>query len=208
MQDLLIVGAGGFAELARYYFTREGGLRVVAHVAESGPMGSVAGVPVLDPEQAARAFPAGDHGVFVALEDNRERGRAMAAMRARGYELASHVSPKARVGRDLELRPNVMLMERVGIHPFVEIGEGTIVWSGARIGFHGSFGCCCWIEGALLGESVRVGDRTSIGINATILPFLEIGPDNRVGPATVVTGDTGPGEVHDRPPTAATPGIR
>ena len=69
MARLVIFGAGDIARLAHYYFTRDSGHEVVAFAVdrEYRTVDSLAGLPVLDVDEACRRFPPGECQAFVAL---------------------------------------------------------------------------------------------------------------------------------------------
>ena len=195
MRKLVIFGARGFAEIAHYYFTSDGDASVAAFTVD-GPYlqeASFKGLPVVPFEEVERRFPPADYGMFIAMgvhRVNRTRAAKAAAAEAKGYRLASFVSSRADVARDLEVRPNTMIMERAGIQPFVRIGRNTIIWSATRIGFHTRIGDHCWIVCPIFGEAVTVGDYSFIGLNATIAPRISIGRANVIGAGAVILKDT------------------
>ena len=60
--------------------------------------------------------------MFVAMgiqKVNQHRAAKAAAAEAKGYTVASFLSPKAKVAPDLVLRPNTFVMEEAFIQPFV-----------------------------------------------------------------------------------------
>jgi hypothetical protein len=103
-RKLVIVGDSAFAEIAREYFDADTGYEVVAFSVETPFLKreTLHGLPVLPFETLEqRCDPAG-HDVFVACtytQLNRLRARLAAAARARGYKLASYVSPRPSCGR-------------------------------------------------------------------------------------------------------------
>lgn len=196
MNDLVIFGTGRYAELAHYYFTRDDGRRVVAFTVDAAYVRepTFQGVPVVAFEDIEAAGYGPDRcEMFVAMgiqEVNQQRARKVREAEARGFRLASHLSPRAWVAPDLVLAPNSMVMEYAALHPFVEIGRNCVVWSNTRIGFHTRVLDHCWIVAPVIGESTTIGEYTFVGINATIGPFANIGRSNVIGAGAVVLGDT------------------
>lgn len=207
MTDLVIYGNGDFAELAHYYFSNDSHYRVRGFCVDAAYLDAdrFDGLPLVAVDEAAKAFPSSSHHMFVALGIrgvNAARAAKVAEARALGYELASFLSSKAGVPPDLVVPANSMVMEYVGIHPRVGLGENTIVWSGSRLGFKSRVGDNCWIVSALLGEQVVVGDNTFIGLNATIAPKVRLGQRNIVGAGAVVTQDSADDAVYRGPVSA------
>ena len=201
MTKLVIFGARGFAELAHYYFTHDSGYTVAAFTVDGAYLQETTfcGLPVVPFEEVTRVFPPREHEMFVAMgmqKVNRQRAAKVAEAGAQGYRLASFLSSRATVPADLQLRPNTMIMESARIHPFVEIGSDTIIWSETRIAFRTRIGDHCWIVSALFGESVEVGDYSFIGLGATIAPFVRIGDSNVIGAGALILKNTQPDEVY------------
>ncbi len=208
MKKLVIFGAKGFAEIAHYFFTHDSAYAVSAFTVDAPYVkeATFKGLPVVAFEEVEKHFPPGDHGMFVALGIqgvNTLRAAKVAEAEAKGYRLASFVSSKASVNSDLVVRPNTMIMECVWIHPFVEIGRDTIIWSASRIGFHTRIGDHCWIVSPIFGESVTVGDYSFIGLDATIAPHVSIGKSNIIGAGALILKDTKDFEVYKGHPSTA-----
>jgi sugar O-acyltransferase (sialic acid O-acetyltransferase NeuD family) len=200
MRKLVIFGARAFAEVAHHYFTREGGRSVAAFTVDGSYLEapSFRGLPVVPFEEIEQRFPASEHEVFVAIGYhgmNRERADRMAAVEAKGYRLASFVSARADTPPDFVVEPNVMIMERAFLQPFVEVGRGSILWSTTRVGFRTRIGAFCWVVCPIFGESVELGDYSFVGLNATIGPGIKIGKANVIGAGSLVLRSTADGEV-------------
>ncbi|HEX4073752.1 MAG TPA: acetyltransferase [Planctomycetaceae bacterium] len=201
MGKLVIFGAKAFAEIAHYYFTHDSAHTVAAFTVDAAYLteSNYKGLPVVPFEEVERSFPPGEHDLFVAIgfnQVNQLRAHKVAQAEAKGYRLASFVSSKADVAKDLILHPNTMIMERAGIQPYVQIGKNTVIWSETRIGFRTRIGNHCWITCALFGESVTVGDFSFVGLNATVAPFVSIGQRNIIGAGALVLHDSKPGEIY------------
>jgi sugar O-acyltransferase (sialic acid O-acetyltransferase NeuD family) len=201
MRDLVIFGASAFAEVAHYYFANDSEHRVVAFSVDGAFVEEphFHGLPVVPAEEIEKSHPPDRFGMFVAMgyhELNQQRARKVAWAEARGYRLASFLSSKADVGRDLVLEPNTMVMERCVLQPFVKVGRDCILWSTTRVGFHTRFEDHCWVVCALFGESVTVGEGTFVGLNATLAPGISIGKGNVIGAGALVMKSTRDFEVY------------
>jgi acetyltransferase-like isoleucine patch superfamily enzyme len=60
-----------------------------------------------------------------------------------------------------------------------------------------------WITSAVIGESVRIGECTFIGLNATVAPFVQVGSHNLIGAAALIAQDTKDHEVYRGPRSRA-----
>lgn len=197
-QKLIIVGDSLFAEIAHEYFTYDSDYDVVAFSveAEYRKQETFRGLPVVPFEDLAAHYDPASHSVFAAItypQVNRLRERLAMQAKAKGYPLASYVSSRAFVWRNVELGEHVFIFEDNTVQPFVKIGSGCILWSGNHIGHHTTVGDWVFIAShAVISGSVTIGDRSFIGVNATIVNDIEIGEDNWLGPHVVITRSTEP----------------
>ena len=81
-------------------------------------------------------------------------------------------------------------MDQVNIHPWVQIGANTIIWSNSRIALKVRIGDHVWITSAVVGDSATIGDYTFVGLNAMVAPFVKVGSHNLLGAASVILQDT------------------
>jgi sugar O-acyltransferase (sialic acid O-acetyltransferase NeuD family) len=196
MKDLVVFGTGQIADVVHYYFTEEAGRKVVAFTVDSSYLkgDQHLGVPVVPFEELNAHFPPDTHELFVAIsyhKVNKAREAKVHEAEAKGYLLASHVSPRATVWPKFKLNPNTIIMENNVIQPYVTVGRNVIMWSGNHVGHHSSIADHCFIAShAVISGSVTIGEGTFIGVNATIRDNVRIGAHNVVGAATLILADT------------------
>src|SRR4051794_26984894 len=144
-----------------------------------------------------------EHSVHVAityLQFNRVRARLAAQARARGYALASYVSSRAFVWRNVELGEHCFVFEDNTIQPFARIGSGVVLWSGNHVGHHSRIGDNCFVSShVVISGGVEVGDNTFLGVNATLVNDITVGSDCWIGPAVTLTRDAAPGSFYTPP---------
>lgn len=197
-QKLVIVGDGLFAEIAHEYFEHDSPYEVVGFSVEQAYLEKqeLRGLPVVPFEQLEEHFAPGDHDVFCALtytQVNRLRQRLSGEAKAKGYALASYVSSRAFVWRNVELGEHVFIFEDNTVQPFVKIGDNCVLWSGNHIGHHSTVEDNVFIAShAVISGNVTVGHNSFIGVNATLVNNITIGPDNWIGPHVIITRDTDP----------------
>jgi sugar O-acyltransferase (sialic acid O-acetyltransferase NeuD family) len=195
-RPLVIFGAGQVAEVFHYYVTHEAGRRVAAFTVDGQYLtgDSCLGLPVVEFESVERRFPPSEYDMLVAVsfkEVNRARQRKAAEATAKGYALASHVSPKAVVWSEFKAHPNTFIMENNVIQPYVTIGRNVILWSGNHIGHHTEIADNCFIAShVVVSGNVRIGENTFIGVNATLRDNIVVGKFNVIGAAALVLKDT------------------
>ena len=199
---LVLVGDSLFAQIAYDYFTHDSAYEVVAFAVERDyrKRDELFGLPVVDFEAIAERYPPGEHSVYVALvytQLNRLRARLMAAAKELGYPLASYVSSRAFVWRNVELGEHCFIFEDNTVQPFVRLGDNVVLWSGNHIGHHSRIRDNVFISShVVVSGSVDVGENSFLGVNSTLVNDITIGRDTWLGPQVTITRDTLPGSVY------------
>ena len=140
-QKLIIGGDSLFAEIAHEYFTYDSRYEVVAFTVEQAfrTRDTFRGLPVVAFETVQDVYDPADHDFYAALtyaQVNRLRQRIAAEAKAKGYALASYVSSRAFVWRNVELGEHCFIFEDNTVQPFVTVGSNVVMWSGNHIGHH------------------------------------------------------------------------
>jgi sugar O-acyltransferase (sialic acid O-acetyltransferase NeuD family) len=195
-RKLVIVGDSAFAEIAREYFDADTGYEVVAFAVETPYLKreSLHGLPVLPFETLEQRLDPARHDVFVACtytQLNRLRQRLAADAKARGYKLASYVSPRAFVWKNVELGEHCFVFEDNTVQPFVRIGENVVLWSGNHVGHHTAIEPHVFVSShVVISGFCSIGAHSFLGVNATIANNVRVGADNWIGPNVAVMKDT------------------
>jgi sugar O-acyltransferase (sialic acid O-acetyltransferase NeuD family) len=201
-RQLVIVGDSAFAEIAHEYFDADSDYRVVGFAVESAYLkrSELHGLPVVAFEELEQHFPAADHEVFVATvytQLNRLRTRLAQAAKGRGYRLASFVSPRAFVWRNVKLGEHCFVFEDNTVQPFVTIGDNVVLWSGNHIGHHSVVESNCFVSShVVISGFCTIGANSFLGVNATVANNIKVGRDNWVGPNTALMKDTPDGALY------------
>lgn len=204
-KPLVIVGDSLFAEIAHEYFNYDSDFEVVAFAVEEQfrNRSMFRGLPVLPFESLDEELDPSQHSVYAAItygKVNRLRARLAAEAKAKGFALASYVSSRAFVWRNVQIGEHAFIFEDNTVQPFVTIGRNCVMWSGNHIGHHSTIGDDVFIAShAVISGSVTVQNNTFIGVNATLVNDIEIASDTWVGPAVTLTRSTEPDSVW-RPP--------
>jgi UDP-3-O-[3-hydroxymyristoyl] glucosamine N-acyltransferase len=141
MKPLVLFGTGHLAELTERLFATEGNRDVVALTLDRAYLqaSESADRPVVPFEDLAEHFPPDQVDLFVAVGPtggNGLRARVHAAAVEAGYTLASHLSPAAHVADDFKLQPGTFVFPGVRLDPFVQAGEGVMLWPEVLISHH------------------------------------------------------------------------
>lgn len=195
-EKLVIVGDSAFAEIAREYFDYDSDYEVVAHAVEQSYLtrDELNGLPVVAFETLEQQFSPAGHSVYVAVtyaQLNRVRARLAAAAKAKGYALASYVSSRAFVWRNVRLGEHVFIFEDNTVQPFVEIGSNVVLWSGNHIGHHSVVRDDVFISShVVVSGFTEIGANCFLGVNSSIANNIKLGADNWVGPGMAIMKDT------------------
>ena len=167
---------------------------------------SFRGLPVVAFEEVEKRYPPDDHDLFVAVglrDVNRVRAAKLLQAEKKGYRLANYVSSRAMVPAGFQAGPNTWIMEGAHVHPFATLGRNVILWSTSVVGVKSRIGDHCWISGAIVGDSVTVGEGSFLGLGAVLASFTTVGKNNVIGAGAVIVKDTNDFEIYRGP--ASTP---
>jgi sugar O-acyltransferase (sialic acid O-acetyltransferase NeuD family) len=200
--DLVIVGAGEFAEIAYEYFTHDSPLRVVGFAVERAYLqrNELFGLPVVAFEEIEQHFPTATHQAFVAITNtqlNRVRARLFHATRAKGYRLATYVSSRAFVWHNVQLGENCFIFENNVVQYHVQVGDNVIMWSGNHVGHRTRIVDHTFLTShVVISGYCEVGRNCYFGVNASVADHIQIGEDCVIGMGAVVVRPTDAGMVY------------
>lgn len=195
MKSLVVVGTGPFAEIAALYFETFQRREIVAHAVSERPVGqrSFRGRPLVDFPQLLEEYPPDRVDCFVAIgyrNMNRHRMRVAEHLMSDGYNLATFVHPSVNIWPDSRIGTNVFIFEDNTVQPFVDIGDGSVLWSGNHIGHHSVVGRYVFIAShVVVSGSCRIGDGVFLGVNSTIHDGVTIGEFALIGAGALISRD-------------------
>lgn len=201
-KKLVIVGDSSFAEIAYEYFTYDSNFVVAGFAVERShrTRETLFDLPVVDLESVEKIFPPEEHMAFVALTYkmlNRIRGRLFFTMKDKGYSLATYVSSRAFVWRNVKLGENAFIFEGNVIQPFSSIEDNVILWSGNHIGHHSVVRKNCFISShVVISGYCEIGENSFLGVNSTIANNIILGKDSWIGPGVTISKNTKSREVY------------
>jgi sugar O-acyltransferase (sialic acid O-acetyltransferase NeuD family) len=202
MAEIVILGAGDIARLARHYFETDSTHRVVAFAVDAAyrKAETFQGLPLVPFEQVDALYPPARYQMFVAVGYtgmNQGRAAKYAEAKARGYTLVSYVSSRCTyLATDLP-GDNCFILEDNTIQPFVRIGSNVTLWSGNHIGHDAIIEDHVFVTShVVVAGHVRVGAYSFLGINATLRNGITIAPRTLLGGGAVVMADTAEDSVH------------
>jgi sugar O-acyltransferase (sialic acid O-acetyltransferase NeuD family) len=206
---LIIIGDSAFAEIAYEYFTFDSNYEVVAFSVERAYIkrNELFGLPIIPFEDLETHFDPKEHKVFVALtyaKLNSVRTRLCAEAKAKAFQLASYISSKAFVWKNVKVGENCFIFEANVIQPFAKIGDNVILWSGNHVGHHSEIKDNCFISShVVISGFVQIGKNCFLGVNSSVANNLTIANDCVIGAGAVVIKDCEKGKVYVGNPARA-----
>jgi sugar O-acyltransferase (sialic acid O-acetyltransferase NeuD family) len=200
-KKLIIVGDSAFAEIAREYFDVDTDYQVVAFAVEEAYLkqNELHGLPVVAFERLPALYAPQEHDVFAAVTYtglNRLRERFVREAKTKGYRLASYVSPRAFVWRNVRIGEHVFIFEDNTVQPFVELGNNVVLWSGNHVGHHSKLRDNIFVSSqVVISGYCDIGENSFLGVNASIANNVTVARDNWVGPGVTLMRDTEPGNL-------------
>ncbi len=206
---LIIVGDSAFAEVAYEYFMCDSPYDVIAFSAEREHIKNTTllGLPVVPLEELENLYNPAKYSVFVAItytQLNRLRTRLYNMVKDKGYKIASYVSSKAFVWRDVKIGENCFIFENNTVQPFVRVGNNVILWSGNHIGHHSTIKDNCFLSShVVVSGFTEIGENCYLGVNSTIAHNLKIAKNCFIDAGTVILKNTEEGKIYRGNPAEA-----
>jgi sugar O-acyltransferase (sialic acid O-acetyltransferase NeuD family) len=207
-KKLIIVGTSLFAEIAYEYFTHDSEYEVVAFSVEESflKQDTCFDLPVVAFEKLEELYDPSTYYVFVALtyqQLNRVRTRLYQAAKLKGFQIASYISSKSFVWRNVSVGENCFIFEDNTIQPFVSIGNNVILWSGNHIGHHSKIRDNCFISShVVICGNCDIGENCFLAVNSVVANDLIVGEDCFINSNAAVMKNTKAREVYN--PAAST----
>jgi len=188
--------------VAHEYFSTDSNYEVAAFSVEKDflKQKTLAGLRVIPFETLEVEFSPAEYEVFVAVsygQLNRLRARLVAEAKAKGYRLASFVSPHAFVWKNVVIGEHCFIFEDNTLQPFVRIEDNVVLWSGNHIGHHSTIRKNCFIAShVVVSGYCEIGENSFLGVNSTIANNVRIGRDNWIGPGITIAKSTEDGAMY------------
>ena len=198
--SVVIFGTGKAAEMAFKYMERDG-IKIASFTADKEFIkdSELFGRSLIPFESVEKTFPPSEFQMLVAIGHTRLnalRKEKFNAAKAKGYQLASYISPDNHVWENAKFGDNCLVLENQVIQPNVNVGDDTVIWSGNHFGHDVKIGNHVFIAShAVIGGGASIGDNCFIGMNATIRNHVNIAPNCLIGAGALILKDTKEGDV-------------
>lgn len=208
-KQLVIAGDSAIAEVAYEYFTHDSEYTVAAFAVnrEYRTRDALFGVPVVAWETIRDTHPPSEFSAFAAFSYaklNRLRTRFYREAKDMGYPVASFISTKAFIWRNVTIGENCFIFEHNVLQPFVRIGDNVTLWSGNHIGHHTRIRDNCFLAShVVVSGFCDIGENCFMGVNATVANNVTIAPNTLIGAGAMILRDTEEGKIYGAKGTAA-----
>ncbi len=140
MTDIVIFGAGQFAEVLTVYLEQDTNDKVVGYTVDNlyCSTDTFNGLPLVAWENLESHFPPSQVQLLGPISyrgANRFRKDRFLEGKSRGYAFYTFIHPSAYIYSN-KIGENVIILEGNTLQPFVEIGDNCILWSHNHVGHH------------------------------------------------------------------------
>ncbi len=201
-EKLVIIGDGETGELAYEYFTADTNFEVVAFSAEKKCLKNqtLFGLPVVPLEELEKAYSSKDCKVFIAVSYtmlNRLRAKLLRIAKDKGFNPCSYISPRAFIGKGVEIGENCFVFEGVTIQRGAKIGDNVTIWTGSSVAHRSIVGDNCFIASHVaISGFCNIGENCFLGVNSCVSDKIIIAKDTIVGAGAVVVKNTESGKIY------------
>ncbi len=195
-EKLVIVGAGETALLAYEYFTHDSKYEVVAFCVERQFLKTetLEGLPVITFEELPARYNPQHFQAFVAIsytQLNRGRTRLYQACKQMGFRMASYISSKAFVWRNVTIGDNCFILENNVLQYSVKIGNNVTLWSGNHVGHQSTIHDNVFVAShVVISGYCEVGESCFLGVNSCLGDNIKVAPDCVIGAGALVLKNT------------------
>ena len=190
---LLLYGNRPLAAMLYLDAQQHPSIDVVAFVVDqkyTDPSGHFMGLPQVAFETVEQHYPPQDYWMITLDGTLPKTALLTDKAKAKGYRLASYISPKAVISQDIELGENSVIYELAYVGYGVKLGSSVLIRQHVYLGHESAIG-----DNVTLNPSSRCGgycvvkDNAFIGIGATVIDHRTIGKSSVVGAGSVVIKD-------------------
>ena len=188
--SLYIIGAGGHGKVVADAALLMDQWQSIAFLDDHKIGQDILGLKVVGGSQDYHALDPNDAEFIVAIGDNATREQIENQIKIDGYRLATVIHPSAVIGREVSIGEGTVIFAQVVVNPSTAIGKGCILNTACSVDHDNHIGNFVHLSpGVRLAGTVSVGERTWLGINATVINNCSIASDAVIGASTVCIGN-------------------
>ena len=193
-KKLLIFGDGEIADLAFFYFSKEGRYEISAFIVDNPKQEKFKNLPLLSTDDLENNFSNQEYLIHVALSYrnlNKNRQEKFKYFEGKNYEFASFVSENSTILTEKKnLGRNLFILEEQSIQTGVKIGDNVMIWSNNHIGHNSLIGNHTYISSNVtISGHCEIGERCFFGVNSCLSDFCKIGNDCFITMGSIVNSN-------------------
>ena len=190
MKDkLLIIGASGQGKDAVDIAIKMKKWETIAFLDDNETVKTCMGLPIIGRIDDSFRYKE-EADFFVAIGNNSMREKIQEKLKLDHFSIVSLIHPGSTIGMDTEIGRGTIIKAGAVINSATKIGSGCIINTNSTIAHDNLIEDYIHISpGANLGGTVRIGKRSWICINSTVINNISICNDCKIGAGTVVVKD-------------------
>lgn len=191
-EDIIIVGAGGHAQIVIDIIEKQGKYNIVALIAGSSEKkNNLFGYPIkIGDDQLELLFKQGITNIAIGIggfRDNTVRIEVFERVKKIGFNLPPIVHPNAVLGKSVVIGEGSVVFAGVVLNPLVTIGINSIVATSSSVDHESNIGNHVLISaGVTIGAFATIGDCTLIALGAKVISGINISNNVLVAAGSVV----------------------
>ncbi|ERL99461.1 sugar O-acyltransferase, sialic acid O-acetyltransferase NeuD family [Rhodobacteraceae bacterium HIMB11] len=194
MTDIVIIGAGETARMAKHYFEQNKEQNIIYYVDENIEEDSeFLGRPLLTENSFQNLCKPHEVKLFIAIGSeklNTSRERLFVKYSELGFDFANCLSKDCIIPDDVILGSNVFIQELNNIQSGCSIGDNTIIWAKNHIGHNSQIGRNCFItSGVTISGNVTIGDNCFLGVNCAVADEIVVDSHCFIGMGAMIMKD-------------------
>lgn len=195
MQKIVIAGIGENAALAYEFFTYDSEFEVIAFCVNEAyrKVTEFCDCPVVSIEEVENKYPPEEFYMFVALGSgqlNRNRTKVYKELKEKKYQMASYISSRALVWRNVVIGDNCFVLGNVVLQPFSKIGNNVTLWYNSNVGHRSIIRDNSFIASASIASFSEIGENSFVGAGAVIANNIVVACDNYIAMGTQINKST------------------
>lgn len=192
MEDIIVVGAGGHAQIVIDIIEKQNKYNIIALVAGASELkDSLFGYPIkVGDDKLEFFYNQGITKIAIGVggfRDNSVRKRIYEKVKEIGFKLPPLIHPSAVIGKSVQIGDGSVIFAGVVLNPLVNIGENSIVATSSSVDHETLIGNHVLISaGVTIGAFANIGDNSLIALGAKVISGIQISNNVLVAAGSVV----------------------